>query len=187
MATITFKDSDAKRALISSLFNGKNTKFNYCIQKVLKNLDKAREPVIQTYQDKLNDLRNKYCSVDDKGNRIEATDGQLSFTPDAVSKLAADSKVAADELNASTITFDPFYAQAPNVAGFEDVANIMMFNIEELTGILFDPALYDGGELIVPIPAISLVEAAKVTTGVVNTIQTEDEVSEKTHSDSVIS
>lgn len=192
MVTITFRESDSKRQLLNSLFNGQNTKFNYCIQKALKNMDAAREPILKIYQEKLSDLNNQYCSVDDKGNRIETPvpgqEPKLSFTPENFQKLTADAKAEGDKLNSQEITFNPFYAQVPSVPGFEAVANIMMFNIEELTGILFDPALYDAGQLIIPeTPASTENSTTESNINAANTGQVEDTVSERIHSDGVIS
>lgn len=98
-------------------------KLKYALKKVTKSL----KPIIEDYQDDLEDLRIDYCSVDADGNIINDEKGNYKFSKENTKKL----KKAGKELFEKEVEIKPHFVEIP-----KDVPEEL---VEVFSGFVFEP------------------------------------------------
>jgi hypothetical protein len=103
---MTNKDLIMTANLLAANMGDQTTK----TQKKLRKIYDKIKPLIDSYQEQLEDLRLDNASVDDKGNLVVNEKGEYKFTKDAIKKLNA----AIKDLSEKEIEFKPIDVLNPD-------------------------------------------------------------------------
>jgi hypothetical protein len=103
---MTNKDLIITANLLAANMGDQTTK----TQKKLRKIYDKIKPLIDSYQEQLEDLRLENASVDDKGNLVLNEKGEYKFTKDAIKKLNA----AIKDLSEKEIEFKPIEVLNPD-------------------------------------------------------------------------
>jgi len=103
---MTYKDLIITANLLAANMGDQTTK----TQKKLRKIYDKIKPLIDSYQEQLEDLRLENASVDDKGNLVLNEKGEYKFTKDAIKKLNA----AIKDLSEKEIEFKPIEVLNPD-------------------------------------------------------------------------
>jgi hypothetical protein len=103
---MTNKDLIITANLLAANMGDQTTK----TQKKLRKIYDKIKPLIDSYQEQLEDLRLENASVDEKGNLVLNEKGEYKFTKDAIKKLNA----AIKDLSEKEIEFKPIEVLNPD-------------------------------------------------------------------------
>lgn len=140
--TLTIQEAREKEGLLNSLLTSDNDKLNYAIKKNLKSLQRAINPLIETYNEGVNNVRVKLAAVHEdgehKGHFLLNEKGEYTFTKENTILFNIETKgLLKLLLNAPAefpTDFKFFFAEED----WPRVSDVDLFLKEELAGVLFN-------------------------------------------------
>lgn len=145
---LTIKELNQKANLLNSIITPDNDKLNYAARKLFKNIETATNTPKKEYNEQLEDLRIKYASTypadyeeaegkgkEKRGSLVTDDKGNYSYTKENTDKFNAEVRPINSTFENSTVEIEPFFAGKGT--GYERVATLNLFTIDELKGLLF--------------------------------------------------